>query len=265
MTPPDPPPPAAGWGEAAGACPDGACASAAVAANDVAPAITAAAKNPRRGMQQGQSEKAVRAAVADMDGSGAKLRRAELKAVGRRPYTSRAPLRQRRDRRAAKSRPGAQEAPRVDGHAVDPGLVMEMGAGRAAGRADAADERAGRNLLAGDDPDRGEVGVAGREAVAVVDLDHAAVAAGIFGRRDRAGGGRPRVGAVFGLEVEPGVHRRSAGEGIDAHAEAAREICLGARRAGKRQGGARLPQARELHEAVLRLRGGELEAVRLRT
>src|SRR5215204_2029981 len=99
----------------------------------------------------------------------------------------RAPLRQRRDRRAAKSRPGAQEAPRVDGHAVDPGLVMEMSAGRAAGRADAADERAGRNLLAGHDPDRGEVGVAGREAVAVVDLDHAAVAAGIFGRRDRAG------------------------------------------------------------------------------
>src|SRR5215212_10896807 len=86
--PPDPPPPAAGWGEAAGACPDGACASAAVAANDVAPAITAAAKKPRRGMQHGQSEKEVRAAVADMDGSGAKLRRLKLRAVGRRPYTS---------------------------------------------------------------------------------------------------------------------------------------------------------------------------------
>src|SRR5215204_210849 len=90
MTPPPAPPPpaAAGWGEAAGACPDGACASAAVAANDVAPAITAAARNPRRGMQQGQAEKAVRATVADMDGSGAKLRRAELRAVGRCPYTS---------------------------------------------------------------------------------------------------------------------------------------------------------------------------------
>src|SRR5215211_7492051 len=89
MTPPPaPPPPAAGWGEAAGACPDGACASAAVAANDVAPAITAAARKPRRGMQHGQSEKAVRATVADMEGSGAKLRRAKLKAVGRCPYSS---------------------------------------------------------------------------------------------------------------------------------------------------------------------------------
>src|SRR5215210_6781939 len=86
--PPDPPPPAAGWGEAAGACPDGACASAAVAANDVAPAITAAARNPRRGMQHGQSEKAVRATVADMDGSGAQLRRLKLRVVGRCPYTS---------------------------------------------------------------------------------------------------------------------------------------------------------------------------------
>src|SRR5215207_3856050 len=88
MTPPDPPPPAAGWGEAAGACPAGACASAAVAAKDVAPAITAAAKNPRRGMQHGQSEKEARATVADMDGSGAKLRRLKLRAVGRCPYTS---------------------------------------------------------------------------------------------------------------------------------------------------------------------------------
>src|SRR6187200_2693257 len=86
--PPDPPPPAAGWGEAAGACADGACASAAVAANDVAPAITAAARKPRRGMQHGQSEKAVRATVADMDGSGAKLRPAELRAVDGCPYTS---------------------------------------------------------------------------------------------------------------------------------------------------------------------------------
>ena len=63
-------------------------ASAMVSANDVAPAITAAARNPRRGMQHGQPEKEVRATVADMDGSGAKLRRLKLKAVGRCPYTS---------------------------------------------------------------------------------------------------------------------------------------------------------------------------------
>src|SRR5215213_6821117 len=88
MRPPPDPPPVAGWGEGAGACPEGACASATVAAKDVAPAITAAARNPRRGMQHGQSEKEVRATVADMDGSGAKLRRLKLKAVGRFPYTS---------------------------------------------------------------------------------------------------------------------------------------------------------------------------------
>src|SRR4051794_19893160 len=96
MTPPPDPPPAAGPGEAAGACPDGACACP-LAPSDAAPAITAAARKPRRGMQQGQPENEVRATVADMDASGAKLQWAKLRAVRRCPYTS--SLRPRRDAR----------------------------------------------------------------------------------------------------------------------------------------------------------------------
>ena len=64
-----------------------------------------------------------------------------------------------------------------------------------------------------------EVAVAGRQTVAVIDLDHFAVAAA------PAGGGRPcrcgRVDRVAGVaaEIESGVHAPARAEWIDAHAE----------------------------------------------
>ena len=79
---------------------------------------------------------------------------------------------------------------------------MEMGAGRAAGGADAADE-----LPAGPSgrphPDRREVAVAAGDPVPVVDLDHVAVAARILGRDQRPERRWPGRRALFGLEIEP--------------------------------------------------------------
>ena len=71
----------------------------------------------------------------------------------------------------------AQEFLRIDRLAVDARLVMQMRAGRAAGRADLADGLADPHRLADLDVDLRQVAVAGGEAVAVVDLDHLAVAA----------------------------------------------------------------------------------------
>ena len=54
--------------------------------------------------------------------------------------------------------------------------------------------------------DAGEVGVAGGDAAAVVDVDRVAVAAAVAGGRDGAGrGGDDRAGAGQGDQVGPGV------------------------------------------------------------
>src|SRR6266436_5411199 len=76
----------------------------------------------------------------------------------------------------AELRACAQEALRIDSFAVDARLVVQMRSGGAAGRADLADDLAGLDRVADLGVDAGEVAVARRHAVAVVDLDHLAVA-----------------------------------------------------------------------------------------
>src|SRR3954447_16111264 len=68
--------------------------------------------------------------------------------------------------------------------------------------------------------------VAGRKAVAVVDFDHAAVAARPSRRDHLAVGGGAHGITHRGAEIEPGVHRRTAEERVAADAEAGGELDL---------------------------------------
>src|SRR5882757_8345071 len=65
---------------------------------------------------------------------------------------------------------GTQEFLRIDRFAVDAGFVMQMRAGRSAGRADGADHLSDLDGIADLDVDFRHVAVAGRQPVAVVDL-----------------------------------------------------------------------------------------------
>src|SRR6266850_8317331 len=78
----------------------------------------------------------------------------------------------------AQAHAGAQEFLRVDRFAVDPGLVVQMRTGRPAGRSDGADHLADSDLVADFHADLGQMAVAGRQAIAVIDFHHAAIAAG---------------------------------------------------------------------------------------
>src|SRR5690348_10386957 len=69
------------------------------------------------------------------------------------------------------------ERDRVHGATVDPHLIVEVVAGRTAGRAHAADLLAAGHVLTLVDEDRGHVAIAGRDAAAVVELDQITVAA----------------------------------------------------------------------------------------
>src|SRR5690606_34404883 len=69
------------------------------------------------------------------------------------------------------------------------------------------------------DIDSGEMCVTGREPVAVVDLDHLAIAAIPSGRDDGAAGGRMDGVAGGAAHIEAGMHRRPAQERVGAHAE----------------------------------------------
>src|ERR1051325_7693225 len=103
---------------------------------------------------------------------------------------------------------------------------MQMWSGRASGRSNAADDLADLDLLADLNLDLRQVAVARRKSVAVVDLDHLAVAAAPAGGFHGAvGGGAHRV-AGAAAEVETGVHRRPAEERIGPHAEAGRQVDL---------------------------------------
>src|SRR5438045_3211082 len=99
-----------------------------------------------------------------------------------------------------------------------------MRTGGAAGRADLADHLADLDDVADLDVDRGEMAVAGGEAVAMVDLDHAAIAALPAGCDDLAVGGGTHGIAGGGAEIQARVHRGPSQEGVAAHAEAGGEL-----------------------------------------
>src|SRR3954469_10580234 len=113
---------------------------------------------------------------------------------------------------------------RIDGVAIDAGFVVQMRTCGAAGRTDGADYLTDFDDLADLDIDLGEMAVAGRQAIAVINLDHAAIAALPARRYDLAAGRRAHGVAGGGTEIEPGVHRRPAQEGIAAYAEAGGEF-----------------------------------------
>src|SRR5437762_10748314 len=96
---------------------------------------------------------------------------------------------------------------------------MDMRAGSAAGAAEKADVASPADTL----PDRHglavQMGVAGRDAVAVVDLDDLAVIVAIPGIGHDAGRGRVDRGHVGRPQIDTGVIGRMAVDRIAAHAE----------------------------------------------
>src|SRR5262249_14956754 len=108
---------------------------------------------------------------------------------------------------------------RVLGLVADPDFVVEVGGRRLAGVADEAEDVSAADPLPGPDVEAGEVGVAGHEAVAVVDLDRVAVAAARTAEDHDPVGGRLDLGADRSRDVDPGVEVLEAGEGIEAVAE----------------------------------------------
>src|SRR5215510_13248617 len=125
---------------------------------------------------------------------------------------------------AAEPDGGAQEFLRVDRVAVDAGLVVQVRAGGAPGRADLADDLADAHVLALADVDGGEMAVARRQAVAVIDFHHFAVAAAPAGEHDFSGGRDAYRLARAGADVDSGMHGERADERIHPDAEAGREL-----------------------------------------
>src|SRR5437762_9881968 len=89
----------------------------------------------------------------------------------------------------AQANAGPQELLRINSLAVDAGFVVQMRTGRTSRRTDEPDHLADLHDLADLDIDLGEMAVAGRKSVAVINLDHAAVTAGPAGRDHLAVGG----------------------------------------------------------------------------
>ncbi len=142
---------------------------------------------------------------------------------------------------------GPQELHRVDRLAAHARLVVQMWPGGAASGPGAADDLADLDGLPDVHVDRREMPIAGGEAVAVVDLDHAAIAAAPPGGSDGAVRGCMHGLAGLGVEIEPRMHRRRAGEGIGAHAEGRGHLELAVDRLAQRHRDQRAGQPVELH------------------
>src|SRR3954465_6236427 len=128
-----------------------------------------------------------------------------------------------------------------------------MRAGRAAGRADPSEDLADPHRLADPGFDLRHMPVTGRKTVAVVDLDHLAVAAAPAGSGHRAGRGGVDCLAGFAAEVDAGVHRWPAEERIEPHAESGRQVDFAFDRLSHRDRTERPGQA-------IDLRAGEIDA-----
>src|SRR5580692_5640042 len=103
---------------------------------------------------------------------------------------------------------------------------MQMGSGGTSGRADFADHLTDLDDVADLDVDLRQMAVASREPVAMVDLDHAAIAAAPARIDHLAIGGGAHGIAHLGAEIETRMHRWPAEEGIAANAEARGELDL---------------------------------------
>src|SRR5262245_64069756 len=104
--------------------------------------------------------------------------------------------------------PRAQEFLRVGRLAFEPRFVVQVRSRRAPGRTDLADDLSGLDGLADANGDRRQVTVAGRQSVAVIDVDHAAVAAApARGGHGAVSGGAHRV-AGLAMESEHGLPGR---------------------------------------------------------
>src|SRR3954452_11265795 len=93
---------------------------------------------------------------------------------------------------------------------ADRDLEGQVWAGGEGGRADRADRRARGPGAPGGDERAAEVGVAGAQAVAVVEHDGEAPAVVVAGEGDEAVGGRGDRGAGGGGEVQPRVEAGAA-------------------------------------------------------
>ena len=122
---------------------------------------------------------------------------------------------------ASSGRGLGQELQRVDQLAVGENFVVQVRAGRAAGRADVADDVAALDVLARLDVERAQMAVARRQAEAVLEDDQVAVVAGVRRRLDRAVGRRVDRLALVGGDVDALMKARLAGERIAAAAERA--------------------------------------------
>src|SRR5262245_2813948 len=156
--------------------------------------------------------------------------------------------------------PRAQEFLRVDRLAFKPRFVVQVRSGRAPGRADVADDLSGLDGLADANGDRRQVTVAGRQSVAVIDVDRAAIAATPARGGHRAvGGGAHRV-AGLAMEIEPGMHGRPAQEWVDADAEARLRIELAVNRLAHGNGAERAREPSDLRTRDLNAMKLALEA-----
>src|ERR1044072_2923143 len=88
---------------------------------------------------------------------------------------------------------------------------MGVRAGGAPGGPDPAQLLAAAYLIADRNIDPGKVAVAAGDAVAVIDLDHIAIAALASGLEDRAASGRIGDLALLAIDVHPGMELITAG------------------------------------------------------
>src|SRR5215475_5038364 len=175
--------------------------------------------------------------------------------------------------------PRAQEFLRVGRLAFEPRFVVQVRSRRAPGRTDLAYDLSGLDGLADANGDRRQVTVAGRQSVAVIDVDHAAVAAAPARGSHRAvGGGVHRIPGLA-MDIEAGMHGRPAQEWVDADAEARLQIELAVDRLAHGNGAERAREsgdlrardlnamklALEVHGILGHLRGNERTAHRAGT
>src|SRR5262245_14769379 len=133
---------------------------------------------------------------------------------------------------------------------------MQMRPGRAAGRAELTDGLPDPYFVADAHIDRGKMGISRRKPVAVIDLDHLAVAAAPSGMAHGSGRGGAHRLAFVSAQIDAGVHRCSVEKRIDADAESGAHVDLAGDWLADRHGDER---ARERID----LRPVELHAVEL--